>query len=1278
MRTLEPIPVVLSLCGKSIEKPFMKFKIAIAVFGVLFFGRNSPAQVPATQSPTGKQKSAPLVENFEGQTVASRWGVTNGTLAIELHSSKERSVINEVSKDDAFRPEVITHYLSWTANSAASVLTCHWPEGFAGITADECLSFEISCDRPQPSDAPLTLELLHGSQVVGTIPMKLIYNWQGHFHDPQWNRVDVYYEQFGLEAGQVDGFRVFPPDNIVPAQLLIRTVKPHDSTPRYYLESFESKSVLDGWSATNSELSLSQDHYKSGGQSLAWSWTAPNATLTCVWPRGFSKIKEGEALSGWIYSETELPALLYFELLYRGHVIGKRAWYVLNFKGWRSFYLPYAYLGRDSKQPLDGFRLIAPGNVVAGRLFLDCVATRCPADALIPDAQQPWIVRQGITTDRKLLDDPNPEKYIMSTHDISWNRPWLPKPIPIDQITAQQWHDLDELGLRTDSMYVRTKPIFHTTEPVTADQLAALLKRCREDLGIHRQNGCINGKPFVVNREREHNPMPDVVHPEEVVKLYDDLCTAYLGAKMHYQPVEAQKLLEAFYDTCDYMLDNDGEGNNRFRVFPGGAAGFGNLVWPIRALGQELRQTGRLRGLALLAWWTAQGGACLLEDFAHPNGFTLWGVANTDETGNYEPLPCAVSLILDPVERLQRLQVVTRMVDKLCDPKLGEPFGEDGTTVHHSMHHVEYAYVGGLRAMVHMAYQLRNTSFHVASETLSILKRTVFVNSFAAYDEILAPNQGGYTGQAYYLPTKAEAYQLARCGSPDGKQPIDSEMAALFLSMVKDSDPVEYTDAAHEFRAMGIKPYVYNGHVTMNAAAIAVHRRANWLVDIAGMFGGRGGLESNTGPYYLGSVYSTYCRNGSLLVWARQGKPPSIWNSGYNFSGWNYFCWPGTTAPIAPWDSPHLRGNNSNTNLFGGGTTLDADGIWGMLYQPFRQNDDVHFHKSAFCFGNRITVLTSNIERGELRTERPVVTTLYQNTFGAGYGTLGSGPDSPAKPVGVSPAQEPSWVDGKEVREFPTETVLRSGTAHYLMDNKGNGYYIHAGGPPVRVMRHAQKWFYHMSIFAKDPEIANGPWNSEKWIRWRDTAEGMNPTNYNITSSDFALAYFEHGTEPTAPACAYTLIPQTTPETVATLANAMSNPATAPYRILEQDARAHIVRDNESKTTGYVLFDAGKVAADGALQEVNCMCWVMLRDTAAGGLRVSVASTVLAFWERNLQLQIDPAAEIVLTLKGQWNIQSLDADAPKGCRTELTGGVTRLHIPYQSYMPVCLNLNQVK
>ena len=82
----------------------------------------------------------------------------------------------------------------------------------------------------------------------------------------------------------------------------------------------------------------------------------------------------------------------------------------------------------------------------------------------------------------------------------------------------------------------------------------------------------------------------------------------------------------------------------------------------------------------------------------------------------------------------------------------------------------------------------------------------------------------------------------------------------------------------------------------------------------------------------------------------------------------------------------------------------------------------------------------------------------------------------------------------------------------------------------------------------------------------------------------------------------------------------------------------------------------------------------MLRDLTAGGLRVSVASTALAIRNPSLRLQIDAPAEIVLALKGKWTIQSLDAGAPKGCRTEWADGVTRLRIPYQSYMPVCLNL----
>ncbi|MBM4048726.1 MAG: hypothetical protein FJ279_26785, partial [Planctomycetes bacterium] len=489
------------------------------------------------------------------------------------------------------------------------------------------------------------------------------------------------------------------------------------------------------------------------------------------------------------------------------------------------------------------------------------------------------------------------------------------------------------------------------------------------------------------------------------------------------------------------------------------------------------------------------------------------------------------------------------------------------------------------------------------------------------------------------------------------------------LALVQDTSDPKLEAVAQEFRALGIppagearpyggKPHEFSGHLTLNSAATALHRRDDWLVSIVGMHKFRRGKEINAA--YLGSLYARYSRNGSVCVVA-SGAPPSPWVSGYRLQGWDGRFFPGGTSLLTPPEGTIGPGFLSSTSVFGGGTSLDGDGIWGLEFAP--DDHSMTFHKSAFCFGNRVTVITSDIRHGaDAKPEEkplPFLTTLYQNAFGVG---------GPEKPVDVPPAEEPCWVDGREVKEFPTETVLEAQGAHWLLDNKRTGYYIHPGSAPVRAVRRAQTWTYcHTPLYVKDPA------NAAAWNTWRRTPAASDPANYHPTTGNFALAWFEHGVGPDASGCAYTLVPKATPEAMRRLADALARPQTAPYLILQRDARGHILRDQESQTTGYVLFQAGAVQAEGRLRAVNRPCSVLLRESD-GKLRLSVASTDLESWPNGKPFVTQ--GDLVLTLDGPWAIARAEPDAPPGCIPTPKDGATILRIPYRDFMPVRLALAQ--
>ena len=271
-----------------------------------------------------------------------------------------------------------------------------------------------------------------------------------------------------------------------------------------------------------------------------------------------------------------------------------------------------------------------------------------------------------------------------------------------------------------------------------------------------------------------------------------------------------------------------------------------------------------------------------------------------------------------------------------------------------------------------------------------------------------------------------------------------------------------------------------------------------------------------------------------------------------------------------------------------------------------------------------------------------------------------------------------------------------------MIDNKGTGYYVHAGAAPVRSVRRPQKWFYLWPDYLvdknTDPLEARLP--KFKNDKFRDLPDADLAQYYKPTTGDFALAYFEHGRKPDAAGCVYSMLIKTTSGEMARFAGEMGKPAAGfdvpasrkgtspPYVILHEDAKAHVLWDRDTATTGYVIFNAGwqgssepPPGGDGcggtgvpklelSLRSASRPCLVMLRGETAKGssdsrrrLKVSVASTD---WKNE--------SPLALQLNGRWEIAS--TDAAREAIVKHDRGVTTIEIAHDkqrstmNYMPV--------
>ncbi len=1045
------------------------------------------------------------------------------------------------------------------------------------------------------------------------------------------------------------------------------------------VESFEGASLPAGWKASEGgSLSITNERFKSGRQSLLWQWNKPGSSVTMAAPGGLAKMASSRGLAFWVYNEKPSDKLLYLEFLRNGSCIGG-CWYLLNFKGWRPLGAPYKQLYISSEHlytkpdypafeelrltalpangEIDAIRMTTERTDEQGRLYFDLVNFDCE-DKLLSDDQQPWAGHPEI------LSSGNPRNYLYSSSDISRNRPWLPKQVPAKNISEAEKKSMEKLA------GLALPPSTRCIKALSPKEDAGILEECRTLLNIRRnpETGILTGAPLVSaplwNKIKFNSPPDGVV----IRELFTRLAQAYLFERDKGNKEKAAELLRMYFDICDHILDQgfaEGSGNvSNFIIMPSA----------VIALREELAKTGRLRDMlnsvASCGMVISRNGTPLLiHDWTSQ---PLTEARNTDffdgyfKIGDYHLLLALCVALPDPSERLQRLYAYRQMLSNLFDPSLGEPYAWDGTVHHHPMWHLAY----GTGRSFDFIDLLNGTCFNAPDEVYEIVKRDFNLQAFAAGPGFnYPPNLPGYTGQPLTASMlKGSAARMVQYASPENKNGFDPDFAAVALWVLgPKKDPL-----ALQIEAQGIRPARPTGHMTLNSASVALHRRGDWLVSIAGQNKFRRPYEGN--PAYIAAAFNHNTRNGSIYV-ISSGNPPSPWDSGFSLEGWDSRLQPGATSYLGETEKQLYCRHGSSYSSFGGGTSLDGNGIWGM--ELIRRNvkiaDNIRFHKSAFCFDNRITVITTDIGRGDTATaeERklPFVTTLWQNAIGSGgeteitgkgAGRFGANP--PKKPAPIAPAQEPCWIDGREIAAFPYQTTLSCTQPHWLIDNKRTGYYIPAGNPAVELTRRVQKWTFFGNPYFLKP---GAPLKSK------------NIMDYQETEGNFSVAWFAHGAKPEVQECVYTLIPDATPEMMKNFSSAMSSEKTAPHIIRQKDARAHVLWDRGSNTTGYLIFDPGWTPFPGSsLLKVNRICAVMIRGNG-NGLQVSAASTDMDEYPSFGGGPIRLSGNIELTLRGKWKIAGFGKEAPKDSRALVSGEDTVLVIPYHTFMPAELKLEKL-
>jgi chondroitin-sulfate-ABC endolyase/exolyase len=569
------------------------------------------------------------------------------------------------------------------------------------------------------------------------------------------------------------------------------------------------------------------------------------------------------------------------------------------------------------------------------------------------------------------------------------------------------------------------------------------------------------------------------------------------------------------------------------------------------------------------------------------------GQFNIDDVGTLQDAYfCMILFAADKPTAVQDLRRLKAYLEELLKDQKGTTDGikVDGTAFHHDTHYNAYMYTLG-SMITNVLSKLRGTPFQINSTAYNNLKKAAYAMSIMSNTIYFANSLCGrhpFDLINYY--TEPAMQQLAYIGGEIANQSYDPVVSGVYARMYSYGIKVG---------GVGAEPFP-SGFWQMNYSPLAMYRRDNWAACIKGINNDFWATET----YSTENRYGRYQGYGALeilypSVWPNQIKP-----SGMNSIGWDWNKVPGTTSIIYPYDSLNLKATISSLTErsllnFAGGVKFgtpsqkspsdvilkDFQGDYGMFGLNFQQSNlsithssTFVFRKSYFCFGKNIVCLGSNINNN--RSWRNTITTLFQTTLA-----------STATAV---------TVDASAKTAFPfSQTLASTSGAHWMIDPFGTGYYVMAGNN-VQIEKKSQ----------------TSPDQSGSTV---------------TTTANYANAYIDHGKAPVNGKYAYVVMPKTTSALMTDFSSRMSSASTRAFDILQQDDKAHIVRENATGVIGFSLFSINTSLTSNAFLKANTVPCVAMLQVKNDTMRISVVNPDI-----NLVNGVSVAVPITLTLNGKW------------------------------------------
>ncbi|PXY43171.1 chondroitinase family polysaccharide lyase [Flavobacterium hydrophilum] len=535
------------------------------------------------------------------------------------------------------------------------------------------------------------------------------------------------------------------------------------------------------------------------------------------------------------------------------------------------------------------------------------------------------------------------------------------------------------------------------------------------------------------------------------------------------------------------------------------------------------------------------------------------------------------------------------------DNELGV-FKIDGTSWHHNGHYPAYG-LGAFASIPPVIFTLSGTQFRINETGHKNFKKALLTTRL--YSQLYSfgfGNAGRHPLEDDSIKSLKNGFLLmAQSGNPEGTSKIDNEAAAAYLRLWGESDKSN----SALFQANTVGKDILPGYHVLPYAATSIHRRNDWAAIIKGYSKYVWASEI----YVDANRYGRYPANGSIQINNIGGDQ----GSGFKQEGWDWNRYPGTTVIYLPFkelepDTPLLMFRSDET--FAGAVTLGANGVFGMKLNESKGSDaetseskagfpgKLKANKSVFSFGDKLICIGTGIL--SIDTVNPVQTNLFQNFIGD-------------KSIPIFSSKS------KNISTFPYQAKMESTgkPGKWLIDAYQNGYYILSPNT-IEIRRQAQESYnnaYSINTGKMNPKVKDA----------------------TVTNGDFASSWIDHGKVPKDASYQYVIYPGLEKDAVNSFEKKIKKDKS--YQILKADNVAHIVKDKDTETTGFVIFDSGKELDNAILKSVSVPSLLMIKNEAKK-LTVSAVQPDLNFSAgkdkgfSNYSMPVD----LTITLKGEWKL----------------------------------------